>query len=99
MTNRKEKVNTKLNSDKLYIGFPYVTEGLSRTKKMVKRLRLNKRITFAPKIMRSMKKNIFSNLKSKTNQESMVHATAFISCETCNFTSRIKTECQSLLKT
>lgn len=66
---------------------------------MLKQLKIEHRIILASKIMRNMKSNIFSNLKSKVGLESMVHATSLLSCNDCNFSYPISTTHHDLQRT
>lgn len=91
--------NIKSNGMDVYIGFPYDQDVFLRTKTMLKRLHLKKSIGLAPKIMAGIRRKIFSNLKCRTGLESIVNASATVTCNNCKFQCKISTSSQSLKRT
>lgn len=93
---RREGVVQSKDVNRVYISFPFSREILGRSKFLIRKLALKKRITLSPKIVRGMKRNILTNLKNKVKMNSIINATAIARCKNCKFSCRISTQSYDL---
>lgn len=82
-----------------YISFPLCNDVIRRSRTLVKSMKFSKRIILSSRIMRSVKKNIFSNLKSKREIGSIINASAEMNCRDCGFKCKITTDGLDLKRT
>jgi len=72
-----------------HISIPYSHRLLNKSRKMLHKLHLNKSIKFAPRIINSNKRKIFSNLKDRKMTDSIVNAIGTVKCNDCSFSCTI----------
>lgn len=74
-----------------YISFPGCNDARRRTNALLKNLHFSKRIILSGRTMKSVRRNVFTNLKSRKGIDSIVNASATVTCKNCAFAYKMKT--------